>query len=449
MLLIVDILSGQSIITGQFTRPFGESSVAAQGETILTGLLDVDDTLRRILAGIIPLPAEDVPLAEALDRVLAEDVVAELALPPFANSSMDGFAVRAADVAGASQENPVQLTVSMDISAGAAPEGHLHPGEAARIMTGAPLPPGADAVVPVEATDVRWDAGHEEQPPARVGILRAVNPGDYVRPVGEDIQVGQLVIRAGDILRPQEIGVLASLGRVTVPVIRRPRVAILSSGDELVEIDEPLTPGKIRNSNSYVLAGLVTINGGVPIRIPTARDTLDDVRRCFREALAHHPDMIVSSAGVSVGAHDVVRTVLDELGEVKLWRLNLRPGKPLAYGRLQGIPFFGLPGNPVSAQVTFDVVVRRALLKMGGRPDIVPMAEAVLAEDIPADGRLTYFRVKLERGPDGQLIAHTTGTQSSGAMLSMVLADGLLIVPAGRREARTGERFPVRLLREL
>jgi molybdopterin molybdotransferase len=232
-------------------------------------------------------------------------------------------------------------------------------------------------------------------------------------------------------------------------VVRQPRIAILSSGDELVEIDEEPGPGQIRNSNSYVLEGLVQQNGGIPVRIPIARDTIEDVRIRFMEALAFQPDLLISSAGVSVGAHDVVRTVLDELGEVKLWRINLRPGKPLAFGQLQGIPFFGLPGNPVSAQVTFDVIVRPALLKMGGRPNYTPIDRAVLAEDIPADGRLTYFRVKLYRNEDGELVATTTGTQSSGAMLSMVLADALLIVPEGVKEARKGQRLPVRLLKNL
>ncbi len=415
----------------------------------MTDLLNVDDTLRQILAEVSMLSAEAVPLPEALGRVLAEDIVADTALPPFANSSMDGFAVRATDVAAASPQQPARLPVVMDIPAGTAPQRPLQAGEAARIMTGAPLPPGADAVVPVESTDAHWDAGGDAPPPETVSILRSVRPGDYVRPVGEDIRPGQVVMRAGAVLRPPEIGVLASLGHAQVPVIRQPRVAIMATGDELVEVDEPLSPGKIRNSNSYVLAALVQTYGGLPIRIPTARDTLPEVRARFHQALAHQPHLILSSAGVSVGAHDVVRTVLDELGQVKLWRINLRPGKPLAFGQVQGVPFFGLPGNPVSVMVTFDVIVRPALLKMGGQQDTVPMAEAVLAEDIPADGRLTYFRVRLERQADGQLLARPTGTQSSGAMLSMVVADGLLIVPAGVREANAGQRFPVRLLRPL
>lgn len=412
----------------------------------MPNLLNVDDAIQQILATIVRLPAETVPLPETLDRVLAADIVAAIDLPPFANSSMDGFAVHAADVAGADQA-PVCLPVTMDIPAGVPPSRELAAGEAARIMTGAPLPPGADAVVPVEDTDVTWQAG-DTAPPDRVSITRAVQPGDYVRPAGEDIQVGQTLMAAGDVIRPAEIGVLASLGHALVAVVRQPHIAILSSGDELVNIDEPLVPGTIRNSNSYVLEGLIRQNGGLPVRIPTARDTMTDVRRAFQEALSHQPDMVISTAGVSVGAHDVVRAVLDELGEIKLWRINLRPGKPLAFGQVQGVPFFGLPGNPVSAQITFDVIVRPALCRLTGRPSHVPMAEAVLAEDIPADGRLTYFRVHLYT-EDGVLKATSAGTQSSGAMMSMVRADGLLIVPAGVRIARAGQTMPVHLLRPL
>jgi molybdopterin molybdotransferase len=249
-------------------------------------------------------------------------------------------------------------------------------------------------------------------------------------------------------LRPQDIGVLAALGYVKVPVYRQPRVAILSTGDELVSVGEPLALGKIRDSNSYTLAGLVATYGGIPIRLPTARDTLEDVRHLFQNALAQSPDIVLSSAGVSVGAFDVVRTVLDELGDVRFWRVNLRPGKPLAFGHLQDIPFFGLPGNPVSAIVTFEVFVRPVLLKLTGRPDQVMMAVATLGEDIHSDGRRSYLRVKLER-EDGRLIARLTGTQSSGALMSVVQADGLLIVPEDVTYVSAGERLPVRLLRDI
>jgi len=412
------------------------------------GLLSVEDVLSRILARVHILPAEEVPIAQALERVLAEDVTAAAPIPPFANSAMYGYAVRAGDVSGAASDAPVVLTPVLDIPAGTIPSRALGPGQTARIMTGAPLPPGADAVVPVEQTDDRWQPDGRAALPERVAVLRAVAAGENVRVAGEDIRAGQVVLQRGAVLRPQDIGVLVSLGWARVPVFRQPRVAILSTGDELADVDQPLAPGQIHNSNSYMLVGLVQQCGGVPIRLPVARDTVDEVRRLLREALAHAPDFIVTSAGVSVGAHDVVRTVVDELGHVDIWRVNLKPGKPLAFGDVGGVPFFGLPGNPVSAMVTFDIFVRPALRKAAGAdPYAVPLATAVLDEDVRLDGRRTYLRVTLgER--DGALIARTTGTQSSGALMSLVLADGLLIIPEGRTEARVGDTFPVRLLRQ-
>lgn len=414
----------------------------------MAGLLTVDEALARILTDIAPLAADSVPLDDSLGRVLAEDIRSNLNLPPFANSSMDGFAVRADDVRAAGAEAPVTLNVVMDIPAGSTPSGTLQPGEAARIMTGAPLPAGADAVVPVEDTDAQFNARDTGALPPSVRIRSAARTGDNVRPIGEDIADGQTVLTAGTLIRPAEIGVLAALGRATVPVIRAPRVAIVSTGDELVGIGEPLAPGKIHDSNAYTLAALIRTHGGEAIRVPVARDTLEDARRRFREALDLKPDLVLSSAGVSVGAFDVVRSVLDELGQINFWRVNLRPGKPLAFGRLGGVPFFGLPGNPVSAMVTFDVFVRPVLLKMARRPDAWPTVEAVTGEAIQSDGRQTYARVTLTRD-NGRLIAHTTGTQSSGALSSMVKADGLLIIPAGLTNVPAGTPLQVRLLKAL
>jgi len=413
----------------------------------LQPLLSVDEALARILDAISALPAEHVPVAQAMGRVLAEDLTAQIDIPPFANSSMDGYAVRAVDVTTAGPVSAIRLKVTMEILAGTTPESALAPGEAARIMTGAPLPPGADAVVPVEQTGDSWLSDGATVLPELVEIFRSVQPGDYVRAVGEDVRAGQTILNAGTLLRPQDIGVLVSLGESRVPVFRQPRVVIIATGDELVDVDEPLSPGKIRNSNSYVLAGLVTQMGGIPIPLPVARDTIDDVRRCFLDALAHQPDMIVSSAGVSVGTHDVVRGVVEELGEVSLWRVNLRPGKPLAFGHVQGVPFFGLPGNPVSSMVTFDIFVRPALQRQSGeKSEHLPLVMAVLGEDIGSDGRRSYLRVKLTQEGD-TVIALLTGTQSSGALLSMVLADGLLIIPEGVTFAPAGSQYPVRLLR--
>jgi molybdopterin molybdotransferase len=411
-------------------------------------LLNVEQALERVLQNIQPLAPETAELSASLGRVLADDITAETNLPPFPNSSMDGFAVRAEDIRDATKENPARLNVSMDIPAGTAPEKTLKPGEAGRIMTGAPMPDGADAVIPVEDTDISWTPGDDSALPPQVSIFRSVKSGDYVRPIGEDIRLGEQIVAAGTVIRAEEIGILAALGRPHVFVGRQPRVAILSTGDELLEVDQPLARGKIRDSNSYALEALVSGCGAIPIRIPIARDTLDDVRRRFRQALDHKPDVILSSAGVSVGAFDVVRTVIDEMGSVDFWRINLRPGKPLAFGQVGGVPFFGLPGNPVSAMVTFDVFVRPVLLKLGNRPDNARMVTAVLAESLHSDGRRSYLRVKLTQ-ENGQYIARMTGTQSSGALSSMLLADGLLIVPENITQASAGDTFQVRLLRDI
>ncbi len=411
----------------------------------MADLYTVDDALTRILASVNQLAPETVPLEGILGRILAQDIIAPTHVPPFANSSMDGYALNASDTTEASQENPVKLTVSMDIPAGKAPETDLQSGTTARIMTGAVMPRGANAVIPVENTDSQWST-LDPTPPHDVLFYSAARPGDNVRPIGEDIQQGTTVLEAGELLRPQEIGILASLGIAQVPVVRRPRVAIISTGDELAAPGQPLRPGQIRDSNSYTVAALVTTYGGIPIRIPTARDTLNDVRHRFREALSQQPDVILSSAGVSVGAFDVVRTVLDELGEVNFWRVNIRPGKPLAFGHLEQVPFLGLPGNPVSAMVTFDVFVRPLLQKLGNRPDDTHTTTALLGEGLKTDGRRTYLRVRLTQ-EHGRLVAHTTGTQSSGALMSMVLADGLLIIPEGMTDVTQGSELPVRLLR--
>ncbi|MCB9453660.1 MAG: molybdopterin molybdotransferase MoeA [Anaerolineaceae bacterium] len=413
----------------------------------MANLFSVDEALTRILAGVTPLAHEMILLENVLGRILAQDIIAPVHVPPFANSSMDGYAVIASDIAGAGRENPVSLPVSMDIPAGKPLQAALRPGTVARIMTGAVVPDGADAVVPVEDTDTQWDTTSPEIP-SEVAFFVSIQPGANIRPIGEDIQKGMNLLQAGMVLRPQEIGVLASLGLAEIPVVRRPKVAILSSGDELVAPGEPLQPGQIRDSNSYAIAALVETYGGVPVRIPTARDTIEDVRRRFHEALSHQPDVILSSAGVSVGAFDVVRTVMNELGEVNFWRVNIRPGKPLAFGHVAGIPFLGLPGNPVSAMVTFDGFVRPLLQKLGGRPDDTDTAAAILGESVRTDGRRTYFRVKLLQ-EDGRLVAYTTGTQSSGALSSMVLADGLLIVPENTTYSPAGSELQVRLLRRM
>lgn len=411
-------------------------------------LLNVDKAIERMLTHFRLLPSENVNLVDALGRVLAEDVVSDLDLPPFPNSAMDGYAVRSVDVMDAAPSAPVELRVAMDIPAGKTPPRALQNGEAARIMTGAPMPDGADAVVPVEQTDSDWSK-HENTPlPEKAQIYQAAAAGQAVRPVGQNIQYGQTVLQAHHTLRPADVGMLAALGQSVVSVVRRPRVSILTSGDELVDVDQALSPGKIRDVNSYTLAALLQEAGAEAIRLPIAGDSLEAIRDLFQTALSHKPDVIISSAGVSVGAADFTKMVLEELGQVNFWRINLRPGKPLAFGLLQDVPFFGLPGNPVSAMVTFDVFVRPALLKLQGREDDAIYAQAITGERITSDGRRSYVRVQLVRQA-GKLIATTTGTQSSGALYSMVLADGLLIIPEDVKAVEAGTELTVKLLRQV
>lgn len=393
-------------------------------------MLGVDEALKRILCELKPLAAESVALEESAGRVLVADFHAPGDLPPFANSSMDGYALRAADVNAASESHPARLEVVLDIPAGAAPGGALAAGQAARIMTGAPLPDGADAVVPVEETDADWSRENPGEQAGSVLVGTALTVGDNVRPVGENVRAGQRVLAAGTRLRPQHLGMLAAFGQAQVNVHRRPRVAIVSSGDELVAVGETPAPGQIYDVNGYSMQGMVSEAGAIPLRQPLARDNLADLRKMFRDALAAQADLIVSTAGVSVGAHDLVRDVLEEAGELDFWRVNMRPGKPLAWGRVGGVPFLGLPGNPVSAMVTFEVFVRPALRRLAGERAPERRARATVAEDLHSDGRRSYLRVTLEQ-EDGRLLARSTGTQSSGALISMVLADGLLIVPEG------------------
>jgi molybdopterin molybdotransferase len=419
---------------------------------VLSSMLTVDEALERVLAVFSRLPSETISIADGLGRVLVQDVRAELDLPPFANSSMDGYAVRSAEIAAARRDAPIGLEVIADIPAGTAPQVTVGAGQAARIMTGAPMPPGADTVVPVEETDdAPKGVGREDRiaasVPPRVLIYAPRAAGDYVRPAGEDVTTGQVVLREGRMLRAADLGVLAGLGVPRIQVIRQPLVAVLSTGDEVLEVEEPLRPGKIRDTNGYTITALVQGLGARAIRLGIARDTVEDVRGHLQQAIDARADLILSTAGVSVGAFDVVKTVVDSLGALGFWKVRMRPGKPLAFGNVQGIPFLGLPGNPVSAMVSFDVFARPAIMKMAGHSLQATTAEAEVADAMRSDGRQTYVRVKLER-LDGKLIAHSTGNQSSGVLTSLVNADGLLIVPEGMTQVPAGTRLPVRLLTE-
>ncbi|MFL5540993.1 MAG: gephyrin-like molybdotransferase Glp [Longimicrobiaceae bacterium] len=390
------------------------------------------EALQRMIAGVAPLGTETRPLLAALGSVLAEEVAAPVDLPPWDNSAMDGFAVRSADVAGASAEHPIVLRVIDDVAAGGFPARALGPGEAARIMTGAPVPAGADGVVRVEHTDGGSGIGTAE---GRVSIRSDADAGKNVRPRGEDVRAGQTVLRAGTVLRAPELAVAAALGKAGLVVHRRPVVAIATSGDELVDVDgygEVLAGRKIVNSNSYALAAQLAESGIEARVLGIARDTPESLREVLRGA--EGCDALVTSAGVSVGEHDHVRRVLEEMEtRVEFWRVRIRPGSALAFGQvgaLGGIPWFGLPGNPVSTMVTFELFVRPALLRMCGRERIYPpMVDAVLRERFAARGELLQIpRLRLER-EDGTTFARLTGAQGSGIATSMAAADALGIIP--------------------
>ena len=396
----------------------------------------VDEARRLILQEFHPLPPESVPLREALGRVLAEALRADHDLPPFPNSAMDGYAVRAADTAGATRDRPVRLPVAGEAAAGHPFPGIVQPGTAVRIATGAPVPTGADAVVPAEDTD---DPGGPGRPlPQVVAVFRPVQPGEAVRPPGEDVARGAVVLLPGTVLTPGALALLAALGRLEVPVHRRPRVALLAIGDELVEPGRPLPPGGIYETNRTALAAQALEAGAEPIVLGIARDHPEDLQRLLDEAAAHRPDLIVSSAGASVGAYDWVKEVVGRHGAIHLWRVNIRPGKPFAFGHYRGIPFFGLPGNPVSAMITFDQFVRPALRRLGGHPRPErPRIPVILAEPVASDGRETYFRALIIH-EDGALRARLSGLQGSHILSAMARANGLVIVPEGVRSLPAG-----------
>ncbi len=393
-------------------------------------MLSVQEARERILNVFHPVEAAGLPLDQACGRVLAEDVRAGTDLPPFDNSSVDGFAVRAADVAAAGSAAPCVLAVVADIPAGSYSEQPVGSGQAARIMTGAALPPGADAVVMVEDTDFNTRSAGAPAPKT-VKILRPVQAGASIRRRGDDLHTGELVLASGLRLRAQEIGLLAMLGTAHVPVRRKPRLALLSSGDELLPVDAPLQPGKVRDANSYALGALAEKAGAEVIRLGVAADAAEDVRLRLDRAAASGADLIVSSAGVSVGAFDYVKAVVEENGSLDFWQVNMRPGKPLAFGSYRGIPFFGLPGNPVSAFVGFEIFVRPALQKLGGESAMPRLRlKARLAQAIESDGRESYLRA-IVTDEGGKLVARLTGHQGSGNIFSLVRANALLIVPSG------------------
>ncbi|MCE2499949.1 MAG: molybdopterin molybdotransferase MoeA [Dehalococcoidia bacterium] len=411
-------------------------------------MLEVEQAFQRIIGHFDPLDTVELPVLECLGLTLAEDINSPLDLPPLANSAMDGYAVLHTDIAHANGAPPT-LSVISAVAAGQVSDQTVTAGNAIRIMTGAPVPAGADTVVPFEETD-EMDRRRNGQPLNEIEIRKALPLGSNVRPAGEDVHSGELVLPTGTVVRPAEAGVMASLGLSKARVIRRPVVAVLSTGDELTTAGDPLTPGHIYDSNSSSVAAAVIAAGGVPRIIGIARDNLDDLHRCIDTAA--DADLLVTSAGVSKGDYDMVKDVLEQRGDMNFWSVRMRPAKPLAFGLLHRngrspLPLLGLPGNPVSALLAFEMFGRPAVRRMLGRDLLArPMVEGVLTGPIyNSDGRRVYARVEVERR-DGAWFATPTGPQGSNILTSLSRANGLAICPSDLTRKEAGQAVKIIML---
>ena len=413
-------------------------------------MISVEEALEKVLANVRVLEAEEKPILECLGQVLAENVYSSLDIPPLDNSAMDGYAILAKDTLGASSSSPRYLEVVDEVAAGHLSLKEVIPGAAIRIMTGAPVPEGADTVVQYEDTDEETQRCSDTERISRIGILKEMPKGLNIRRAGEDIRKGQLVIQRGTVLRPQEIGVLASVGYSVVSVIRRPLVAVLATGDELVDIGAPLSPGKIYNSNSFSVAAQVKRYGGIPKVLGIAPDEMSILISKIEEGL--DCDMFITTAGVSTGEYDMVKDVLVQKGDISFWRVQMKPGKPLAFGVLRGkggkaVPLLGLPGNPVSAMITFEQFARPAILKMLGKRKLAkPTVNAIIQDSMRnRDGRRVFARAFVRR-ENGTYVASLTGPQGSGILTSMIQANGLAVIPEDKHLVIEGDLVEVQML---
>lgn len=387
-------------------------------------MIPLEQAQERVSADIGVLGPVTVPVSQALGLVLAESISAPEPIPPFPNTAMDGFAIRAADSVGASESAPTTLPIAATIAAGAVAPRPLEAGEAMRIMTGAPMPLGADAVIMVELTQAHGDA---------VDLLAEVPVGNHVRPAGDDIEAGADVFAPGTVLTPGHLGVLASIGRTEVAVIRRPRVGVLSTGDELVVGSAPLAPGQIRDSNRFTLLSLLTEAGLDAVDLGLVPDDETEIRAALARGVAE-TDAVITSGGVSMGDFDLIKAILNELGDMNWMQVAIKPAKPLAFGLLSGTPVFGLPGNPVSSMVSFELFARPALRAMMGRPDRErPMLRAIADEPLRRhpDGKTHFSRVVVTQQGDGAWHARSAGGQGSHQLLAMATANGLAVLPDG------------------
>lgn len=379
-----------------------------------------------------------LPLEQAIGKILSKDIFAILNLPPFNNSSMDGFAILSDDVRKASEENPVKLIIIEDIAAGTSPKHHINSGQASRIMTGAPLPPGADAVVPVEFTNFS-DRYYQKELPSHIQVYKSVLTGDYIRPEGQDIQIGEKIFSKGHKLRPQDLGFLAAQGFGKIEIVSQPVIALLSSGDELTQPGEALHPGKIYDSNTITIKSLLESFGAKVIDLGVAKDDLQDIKNKLVNINNLDVDLLVSTAGVSVGVYDFIRDVILEDGNLSFWKVNIRPGKPLTFGEYQKIPFIGLPGNPVSAFVSALIFIKPIINQLLGVQEKLLFHAAILEEEIISDGRESYLRAEISfehENYHARLASH----QGSGNIFSLVCANALLIIPAGVKSVPKGKK---------
>jgi len=400
-------------------------------------LIEPEEALEIILNSTSRLDTVESGIVSSVGYILDEEVISIDEIPPFDNSAMDGFAIQAADTAGATRGNPAQLKIIDDQPAGKVSDKEVSPGRAIKVMTGAPIPTGTDSVIPIELTTYDENV---------VNITEPFSAGKNIRLAGEDIPKGSVVMHPGRLLQPVEVGVLASIGRTKVKVVRKPKVSVLGTGDELIPLGAPLVPGKIRDSNSFVLLNQVLNAGAEAHRIGVAKDTLEDVRLKLSEAMVN--DVVVTTGGVSVGERDFVKDVLLEMGaEQKFWKVAQKPGKPVAFLTLGEKLIFALPGNPVAAVVCFEEYVRPALLKMMGQTKLHrPLVEAIAAEDFKKKaGRRHHLGVQLEQ-KDGRYFVKLNGRQGSGILTSMAGADGIALLPKEATLIKTGEKIKVQLI---
>lgn len=415
-------------------------------------MLSVEQALETVLTNIRVLEEEEKSITDCLGQVLTEDIYSDINVPPLDNSAFDGYAFKAKDTIGASKNTPRILKVNEAVLAGSLPQIEVKEGTATRIMTGAPIPKGADCVIRFEDTDEEQRSANGY--PSEIGILQEMKSGANIRKAGESVAKDTLIVKKGTVIRPSEIGIIASIGRSKIKVIRRPKVAILATGNEVIGIDQPLPAGKIYNSNSYSIAAQVLRYGGIPKLLGIASDKEKVVISRIQKGA--DADVLITIGGVSMGDYDLIREVIAKQGEVIFWQVRTKPGKPLTFskirikhkdGEIREIPHFGLAGNPVSCMVNFEVFVRPALLKMMNRKNLSkPTIEATLEDAVrDGDGRRTFARVIVEKRGE-EYFARLTGDQGSGVLASMTQANGLAVVPENKAAVEKGEKIPVMML---